>query len=155
MDTFLAMWHLPPEHTWHRAGALFTCCLQNCQPLTLQCLPSSCTLCPTLFTLWALPGSQLGCVALGPIPQSVEEKGRNIIFDILPKEENVQMHSEIFVPLAGWTVLDCCTSWSFFCCFASISLLWRDLFTPSLDSYILFVLLADPINTHFSVIFKL
>lgn len=39
-------------------------------------------------------------MALGPIPQSVEEKGRNIIFDILPKEENVQMHSEIFVPLA-------------------------------------------------------
>lgn len=35
------------------------------------------------------------------------------------------------------------------------SLLWRNHFISSLDSYILFVLLADPINTHFSLIFKL
>lgn len=43
----------------------------------------------------------------------------------------------------------------FFRCAALLSLLWRDLFISSLDSYILFVLLADPINTHFSLIFKL
>lgn len=42
----------------------------------LTCLPSSCTLCPALFTLWVLPGSQLGGVASGPVRPSVKKKGR-------------------------------------------------------------------------------
>lgn len=130
--------------------------LPTSHPSAFSCLPSSCALCPTLFTLWALPGSQLGCVASGPIWQSVKEKGRNSAFDMLPKEGDAQICFEIFVPLSYSRVLSCCTSLFFFsCCFALISLLWRDRFTSSLDSYILFVLLADPINTHFSVIFKL
>lgn len=127
-------------------------------PSALACLPSSCTLCPTLFTLWVLPGSQLGGVASGPVRPSVKEKGRTSSgFDMLSEEGHVQMCFEIFVLLACLILLSRCILWVFFppCCFALISLLWKDHFISSLDSYILFVLLADPINTHFSVILKL
>lgn len=129
------------------------------RPSSFACLPSSRTLCPTLFTLWVLPGSQLGGVAPGPVRPSVKEKGRRSSgFDMLPEEGHAQMCFEIFVLLACLILLSCCilvVVVGVFCRLALISPLWRDHFISSLDSYILFVLLADPINTHFYVIFKL
>ena len=84
-------------------------------PSALACLPSSCTLCPTLFTLWVLPGSQLGGVTSGPVRPSAKEKGRRSSgFDMLPEEELVQMCFEIFILLACSILLSCCMLWIFF-----------------------------------------
>lgn len=91
-------------------------------PSALACLPSSHTLCPALFTLWVLPGSQLGGVALGPVIPSVKEKGRSSGFDMLPDEGQVQMCFKFFVLPACSIRISCCMLWIFFfCCFALIS----------------------------------
>lgn len=115
MDTALAVYHLPPQHSWHHAAALFQrglCSMPASHPSALSYLPSSCTLCPTLFTLWFLPGSQVGGVAASPVRPSVRGKrGEEVVLTHCLKKDMPKCTLESVFCFLVQYFLSCCILW--------------------------------------------